>query len=247
MNSTEKNQYKNNIRRQKRDETRQALLISDYIKHKQPEVYEEAASFYNYLNDLYPTKKDLRKTDQFKAIKLGFTYVEKNGKRCYSKQVFQPISIDKPSTFTIDAQQIEPVQIEEATHSEGEPETAKPEKIMQLRIPLIKPAVFTQTISHVMEETIEQNPPQPIRNEENPLQTAYNEVLADPPQLQPTLSEEIPDEIIKKILDELHQDPELHNILDEVEQQIEVEQLDMDVDIADIDDRLEQELENLLW
>ena len=70
--------------------------------------------------------------------------------------------------------------------------------------------------------------------------------LSDSPQLHPTLSEEIPDEIINKILDELHQDPELNNIMNECEQLVEIQQLDMDVDLPDIDDRFEQELENLL-
>ena len=236
---------KKNIRRQKGNEIRQALLINEYLKHTKPKIYEEAAIFYNDLNERYPTKKDLRKTDEFKALKLGFTYVEKNGKRCYSKQVFQPIAIDESIILTIDAQ--ESVHSEEATHPNGESETAKTEKIMQLRIPLMKPAVFTQTISHVIEETIEQNSLQATGNEENPLQTVYNEVLTDSTQLHSTLSEEIPDEIIKKILDELHQDPELHNIMDECEQRVEIEQLDMDVDLPDIDDRIEQELENLLW
>ena len=245
MNLSEKKTYKNDIRRQKRNETRQALLINDYIKHIKPKIYEEAATFYNYLNERYPMKKDLRKTDEFKAMKLGFTYVEKNGKRCYSKQVFLPIAIDESTILTIDAQ--EPVHSEEATHPEGESETAKTEKIMQLRIPLMKSAVFTQTVSHVIEETIEQNSLQATGNEENPLQTAYNEVLSDSPQLHPTLSEEIPDEIINKILDELHQDPELNNIMNECEQRVETQQLDMDVGLPDIDDRLEQELENLSW
>ena len=240
MNVSEKNTYKNDIRRQKRNETRQALLINDYLKHIKPKIYEEAATFYNDLNERYPMKKDLRKTDEFKAMKLGFTYVEKNGKRCYSKQVFLPIAIDESTILTIDAQ--EPVHSEEATHPEGESE-----KIMQLRIPLMKSAVFTQTVSHVIEETIEQNSLQATGNEENPLQSAYNEVLSDLPQLHPTLSEEIPDEIINKILDELHQDPELNNIMNECEQRVEIQQLDMDVDLPDIDDRFEQELENLLW
>ena len=245
MNSPEKRQHKNNLRRQQRDEIRQALLIYEYIKVKQPEAYEEAAKFYNYVNQYYPCKKDLRKTDEFKAIKAGFTSVEKNGTRMYFEQVFHPISID--------AQQIEPVQPEEATHPEGEqaePEAANPEKIMQLRIPLMKPAVFTQTINHITEETIEENPPQPTLNEEipeeNPLQTAYDEVLAEPTQLHPTLNEEIPEEIIQKILDELRQDPGLHDVLDEIEQQVEVEQLDMNVDISD-DERLEQELNWEFW
>ena len=259
MSSPEKRQHKNNLRRQQRDEIRQALLIYEYIKVKQPEAYEEAAKFYNYLNEYYPCKKDLRKTDEFKAIKAGFTTVEKNGTRVYFKQIYQSISMDNPYIFTLDAQQIEPVQPEEATHPKGvqpeeatqpegeqaEPEAAKPKKIMQLKIPLMKPAVFTQTISHITEETIEENPPQPTLNEENPLQTAYDEVLAEP-ELHPSLNEEIPEEIIEKILTELRQDPELHDVMEEIEQQVEVEQLDMDVDISD-DERLEQELNWEFW
>ena len=261
MSSPEKRQRKNKLRRQQRDEIRQALLIYEYVKVKQPEAYEDAAKFYNYLNKFYPCKKDLRKTDEFKAIKMGFTSVEKNGKRVYFKQIYQPISVDEPYSFTLDvqqiepvqpgetthpegeqnAQQIQPVQSEETTHTEGEQnaqqiEPAQPEKIMQLRIPLIKPTVFTQTINHITEETLE----------ENPLQTAYDEVLTETTQLHPTINEEIPEEIIQKIIDELRQDPELSNVMDEIEQQVEIEQLDMDVNISD-DERLEQELNWEFW
>ena len=82
MNSAEKRHHKNNLRRQQRDEIRQALLINDYIKLKYSEVYEDAAKFYNYLNNFYPCKKDLRRTDEFKALKMGFTFV---GKKRYPK------------------------------------------------------------------------------------------------------------------------------------------------------------------
>ena len=150
----------------------------------------------------------------------------------------------------------------ESVHPEGEQaetESVHSEKIMQLRIPLLKPAVFTQTIKIVTEEILEENPPQSAYNEvlseptlneeipeENPLQTAYNEVLSEPTQLHPTINDEIPEEIIQKILDELRQDPELHNVMDELEQQVEVEQLDMSIDISD-DERLEQELNWEFW
>ena len=275
MNSSEKRKHKNQLRRQQRDEIRQALLISDYIKLKHSEAYKEAANFYNYLNGIYPTKKDLRRTDDFKALKMGFIFEEKNGTRRYTKQVFRPIPTVNPNNFTlicypevdvdqvetahpeVDVNQVETAHPEvdvnqvETAQSEGEhsqkdhaaspkdhadQDSQHPQKIMQLRIPLLKPSVTTQTVKVVTQEILE----------ESPLQAAYNEVLSESTQIHPTLNEEIPEEIFQKIIAELHQDPELHNIMDEIEQQIELEQLDMCIDIPD-DIRLEQELDGEFW
>ena len=291
---------KNELRRQYRGQVRQALLINDYIQLKHSEAYEEAANFYNYLNGIYPTKKDLRRTDEFKALKMGFTLVAKNDTRKYMKQVFQPIPTSNPNNFTLichpipegdteqaetvhpegdaeqaetvhpegdteqaetvhpegDAEQAETVHPEgdteqaETVHPEGDTEQAEtvhPEgdaeqaetghqKIMQLRIPLLKPSVITQTVKVVTEEILE----------ENPLQAACNEVLSESTQIHSTLNEEIPEEIIQKIIDELRQDPELHNVMKEIEQEIDLEQLDMCIDIPD-DERLEQELNWEFW
>ena len=238
------NQRKNELRRQYRAQSRQALLIKDYVEAKYPEVYEEAANFYNFLNNLYPMKNDLRRTEQFKALKMGFTYVPKNDARKYIKQVFQAIPMTNPSNFTEQTETAQPEgDAEQPIYPEGDAEQTKtpPEKIMQLRIPLLKPSVTTRTVQVVTEEILQEK--QVVSNEilqENPLQVACNEIFPEA-----TLNEEIPDEIFQKILDELHQDPELHNMMNEIDQEIEFEQLAADIDIPD--DRLEQELENMFW
>ena len=54
-------------RRQNRSKVRQALLINDYIFYKYFNIYQEAAMFYNEVNEKYPKKPDLRRTDEFKA------------------------------------------------------------------------------------------------------------------------------------------------------------------------------------
>ena len=277
--------HKNQLRRENRVQVRQALLISEYVQYKYPEVYEEAANFYNQVNAYYPLKHDLRRTDHFKALKLGIPFHPKKVTRNYVKQVYQPIPVTDVNNFTPicqpipegdieqtetvhsegdaeqtetvhsegDAEQTETVHSEgdaeqtETVHSEGDAEqteTVHPEKqhqfhqqkIMQLRIPLLKPSVITQTVQVVTDEVLE----------ENPLQVACDEIVPESTPLYPSLHEEIPEEIIEKIINELRQDPELHNIMTEIEQVIELEQLDMDIDIPD-DDRLENELENLLW
>ena len=93
------NQRKNELRRQYRAQSREALLIKDYVEAKYPEVYEEAANFYNFLNNLYPIKNDLRRTEQFKALKMGFTYVPK--KKCPKvyKTSFSSYTYDEPKQF----------------------------------------------------------------------------------------------------------------------------------------------------
>ena len=238
---------KNSLRRQYRQQAREALFIQDYVQHKYPEAYEEAATFYNYVNSIYPTKNDLRKTEEFKALKMGFTFVAKNGDNVIKKpvQVFQSISNLSQQNFTITcykmqetiteqtATEIEQTATEteqtatetEQTATETE-QAKKVEKTMQLRIPLMPTELFTQTEKIITQEIVE----------ENPLTAAYNQTLTE--DIEPILNEEIPQEAFETILAELRQDPDLSKIMEDIE-------IDMEVDLPLEDDRLEQELYNL--
>ena len=122
-------------------------------------------------------------------------------------------------------------------------------KHMQLRIPLIKsPAVITETIQTVTEEVLQEGTNlEPSLYEEiitETLQTVTEEVLQEGMNLEPSLYEEISPEVIEKIIAELRAEPELQNIVTNIEQELEFEQVAMDIDISD-DDRLEKELE--IW
>ena len=96
-------------------------------------------------------------------------------------------------------------------------------KCMQLRIPLMKsPAVTTET-----------------------LQTVTEEVLQEGTTFQLSLHQEIPPEVIEKIINELRAEPELRSILTSIEQELGMDMgIDMDIDISD-DVRLENELNEL--
>ena len=59
------------LRKNRQNLKRQNLLITDYIQHKYHNVYTEAFQFYTKLNDQYPNKTDLRKTDVYKFWKFG--------------------------------------------------------------------------------------------------------------------------------------------------------------------------------
>ena len=142
-----------------------------------------------------------------------------------------------------------PEQCEQSTSSEQCEQAANPEqpvspsvkqaegeKVMQLRIPLLEPSVVTQTLQIVTEETLQ----------ENSLQVAAEEVVQETTTLYPSLHEEIPSEVIDRIIRELREDPELRNIMTDLEQDLEFEQIGMDVDIPE-DARLENELNWEIW
>ena len=57
-----------------RSKEREELFICDYVKHKWPAMYGEAAHMYQVLTKKYPNKTDLRKTPEHKAWKITNTY-----------------------------------------------------------------------------------------------------------------------------------------------------------------------------
>ena len=275
---------KNSLRRQYRQTCREALFIKDYIHTKYADAYEEACAFYNYINSMYPTKTDLRKTQEFKALRMGFTFVAKNKDTVVSKplQVYQPISDlseqnfiihcykipekytdppqtetpqplqtetseppqtetpDPPQTETPDPPQTEtpdPPQTETPdppqteTPDPPQTETHQPGKIFQLRIPLLSPALVTQTLETVTQETIE----------ENILTVTCNQTVP-PDDVQPVFNDLIPQETYEAIVKELRQDPDLSKLMDDIELDTgdDIDMIDVDLPIED--DRLEQEL-----
>ena len=288
---------KNTLRRQYR-QAREAIFIKDYICERHPEAYQEAAAFYNHVNSMYPEKRDLRRTDEFKAVKLGFTYVQKKRTDVHKppKQVFQPIidvsqeeytvvfykppetaaetethqvstetetqqsasqtETHQPATQTETQQSAsqtethQPATQTETQQSASQTEThqpatqteiqqsatnQQPKRIMELKIPLMSPDLFTQTVT---QEIVE----------ENLITTACSETLTD--DIDSFLNEEIPQDVYETILTELRKDAGLCKIMDDIElnpimDDIELDPCDMEIDLPVEDDRLEQELYNL--
>ena len=237
---------KNTLRRQYRQQAREAIFIKEYICERYSEAYQEAAAFYNYVNSLYPEKKDLRRTDEFKAVKMGFTYAQKKRTDVQKPptQVFQPIIDISQEDYTVvfrnqpettTETEIHQVSTEtETQQSASQTETQQPatnqqsKKTMELKIPLMSPDLFTQKVT-----------------QENLITTACTETLAD--DTDSFLNEEIPEDVYQTILTELRKDPDLCKIMDDIELSPIMDdiELDMEIDLPVEDDRLEQELYNL--
>ena len=255
---------KNCLCRQYRQQAREALFIQEYVQQKYPQVYEEAAMFYNYVNSIYPTKNDLRKTDEFKALKMGFTFVAKKGDNVIKKpaQVFQSISNLNQQNFTVVCYKLQETTTEQ-TATETEQTATETEQTAtetkQTATETEQTATETQQTATETEQAKKVEKTMQLRIplmsaelftqtekiitqeivEENPLTAAYNQTLIE--DIEPILNEEIPQEAFETILVELRQDPDLSKIMED----IELEQIDMEVDLPLEDDRLEQELYDL--
>ena len=70
---TKRNTYVKTWRRCKKFEKRQALFVQEYVEEKYRAIYDEVMEFYNALNGLYPTKYDLRKTNEFRKWKKAIS------------------------------------------------------------------------------------------------------------------------------------------------------------------------------
>ena len=225
MDGRQLNAYKKEKRRQNRSKVREALFVRDYIFHKHFNIYEETAQMYNELNTLYPNKPDLRRTDEFKQWVSNITKQTPKSRK-YIQRNFLNIPVSNGGESNVNFVQ---------THQPESPQPAsRPnivEKTMELRIPLLNienktpENISTQTLQTLTEEVIEEGTTDTI---------------------EPSLYEEISPEVIDCIIADLRGDPGLKDIMTNLEEEIEQEQVGMEVDV-EIDDRLETELENLLW
>ena len=69
MEKAYKLQLKREACRKRKESTRKDLLMVAYINKKYPLIYKEAEVYYNKLDENNPSKIDLRKTTEFRALK----------------------------------------------------------------------------------------------------------------------------------------------------------------------------------
>ena len=244
------------------------MFVSDYIQTKYLHIYQEAAKLYNNLNELYPSKPDLRRTDEFRYWKNSIAkdrsmpYIrmprQKKRKFVHTPHRNIPIQLCMDSTINLT---VLPNAENQTSGSESSPTPAESppagsihEKIMQLRIPLLSPSQRDPKSNEIPDETpVESNeiPDEtPVESNEIPdeIETVTEEVIQESADiLYPSLLDEIAPEVIDNIIAELREDPELKDIVAGVEQQLEVEEVGLDIDLPDLSDPLEDELQNIMW
>ena len=128
------NIYKKRIRQANNSRKRQALFIAEYVQMKYNDIYIEAAELYNHINELYPKKPDLTRSDEFRNWKLvqkGRSKIKPHNSGTYSdlKWPYQGIVIQHKEI-------IEDTNVQDKETIE-EIVARVPKKTLQLTIPLI--------------------------------------------------------------------------------------------------------------
>ena len=126
--------YKKRIRQANNSRKRQALFIAEYVQTKYNDIYIEAAELYNHINQIYPKKPDLTRSDEFrnwKLIQKGRSKIKPHNPGTYSdlKWPYQGIVIQHKEI-------IEDTNVQDKETIE-EIVARVPKKTLQLTIPLI--------------------------------------------------------------------------------------------------------------
>ena len=256
---SERKDYQRNLRETQRSERRQAIFITEYVQLKYFDIFSEAAQYYNELNTLYPTRPDLRKSQEYREWKKDMNTQIVRQRKQSTIQIYK--NIDEPERTEISC---EPERTEISCEPERTEISCEPERTEISCEPEREDSSSeSEYEDNNGESEYEDNSSEPERTEINnrgncemrleiplinyktktptvtteTLETCVEEVL-DQSTVETDLINELTEERIEQIINELREDPDLNHIFDEVEQDV---MMDIDEGI-DIDIRLENEL-----
>ena len=247
MDLREKYNRKNSRRKERTLEIRKEAVISVYVRAKHGAIYAEANDFYQQLNLKYPLKKDLRKTWEVKDLRKTWEVKDlklkekadpppetarfRFGQRFIFKDTNMQLRIPLLSTTT-------GIQKEKGTTTTETIHEATPiEEVTTERIPLLsttngiqkeKGTTTTETIHEAtpIEEVTTEIIEGGIANTER---ACLTDEIGD--TIEPTVFDDLDPDLIRQIIDKLREDPGLHDIMTDIEQEIECEEMDIDMDI----------------
>ena len=254
MATKQSNTYKNEKRIQAKVKTREALFINEYVQTKYKDIYKEAATFYNQINNKYAKKPDLRRTTEFRLWKntvcaangQAGTYIPRQKQYMYNRTEYANISLT-PST--------------EASKEIHQP---NPLLTMCLEIPLMPTPQHNPTKESGIQEDQSTNPPDvnqispeimgkiigELASVETVLQedqqTTSPSTQEDDLRIEPSLVEQLSPEIVEKIITDL-QSGYMHDLMEDVERDINIEEelVGLEIDIPDQHDLLQEELDQI--
>ena len=268
------NQYKNERRKITKTLTREGMFISEYVRVKYRDIYNEAALLYNQINERHPQKPDLRRSVEFRMWKNKFAIA--NG---------EPLAyIPRPKQYKYATMDHPNITLPESSDPVLKPKENRQTQdqltgmTMCLNIPLIPiPAqrtIISETVIQEGDQTTDPSLPDHITPESMDEQTtdpslpdhitpeSMDEQTTDPslsdhitPEskddetLDPSLLDQINPETIEKIIRELREDPNLQDLMNDVENTIqdetntEEEIIGLTIDLPELNDLLEEELQ----
>ena len=204
------------LRKNRQNVKRQNSLITDYIEHKYANIYAEAFEFYKNLDDKYPDKTDLRKTEEYKFWKFGSVHLTSQPQEQEPKEYTDNLQLNIPIKRYRTVKQGQSVTTQTLSTQE-QPSTAITTQTLSTQ-EQSSTAITTQTLSTQEQSSTIQTPQTP----------------------QPTLLEELLHDLVQEMINELKEDPHMMNMFDTIEGQLDFEELDIEIP----DSLLEKELQN---
>ena len=210
---------KNIWRRMETARVRESRVITGYIEFKHPEVYNEAKEFYTELNKLYPYKKDLRRTNEFEWVKTGFPEVKT--KKYYTRKTQYGKNKEKKDNSKTD-EIVDNMKL-------IIPLMDRPEKTVEQTaaetIPKTNQGVLENVVDMSADKEIEViiepaeviiEPAEVIMDQAEVIMDQA-EVIIDPAEVIIDSFPSIPDKMLEDIIQGLREDPDLHEIFDELD------------------------------
>ena len=250
----------NELRRQSRGKARKAVFITDYVQVKYSEIFKEAEGLFNVLDSRYKDKYDLRKTNEF----LCFKHImegkgNKDGKELYFDLETASVSVRKleslPAETVVECESLPAETVVECESLPAETvvecESLPAETVMECEsLPTENvtecenlPAETVTELSPVTKQLeplleIALIPEQQAREATVTLQTIQ---IMTEQEIPPISFDDIPTDMIDQIISQLRQDPDLTEIFNDIEFQMEFDQLGEDLDTPQMNS-LEDEL-----
>ena len=243
------------------------MFVNDYVKTKYNAIYVEAATLYNKLNQKYPRKPDLRKTVEYRRWKneisvqnnMPTTPIPRQKPRQCIHMIHPNISIDTTTTSSPHTTASPPIDL-----STMEVSINETQQTAQNPVPQNPPPAEKQSADHLDKRltgmTMQLSIPliqiptsstKPVQHPDQIIPAAYQEtVISEGDQaevLDPSILDDILPETMEKIIRELQSDPNLSDIMEDIENRMNIEEEipDLTVDLPELDDLLEDEL--MLW
>ena len=237
----EKNKQKNTTRRLLTSTDKHDRFISTYVQEKYPDIYTEANSFYTRLDQMYPGKRDLRKTAEFlhttQGVKSMYQHYYRN--KCNKKKTYSPDTMQLRIQF-LDQNEIPMgmLQQKNAYASEVPSVTDISSTVPDLHAdePSGIPDVHADESSSIPD--LHADEPSGIPDVHADESSSIPDVHADEPLC-------IPDNVYQDLLRELREDPNLKAIFSDFESSEEDDIIDELIPHADEETPLEWELHNL--
>ena len=213
-------------RRQEASRVRENRIITEYVQIKHPGIYKNAKALYTRLDNLYPEKKDLRRTYEYQAFMTGlepkkYKYSRQQHRAINDNMLLQIELMDNPADVPA-VPAVVPADVPAVVPPVVPADVPAVPPVVSADVPAVSaiPDVTIEdaeiTLPAVSDEIVDEiiRGLRHVVPADVPAVSAIPDVTIEDAEITlPAVSDEIVDEIIR----ELRQDPDLNSIFDNID------------------------------